>query len=76
MTSYEAHHTEKILDELSHGDEIMFNATFTYLPNSRHIPSGRHLNLVEMKQTGNRNSNIHVYMSPEEDEWFFEKLSG
>jgi hypothetical protein len=64
------------LDKLKHGDEIEFNATFQYLRNSRNIPVGRHLNIIEFNFTGRHNPDIHVYMSEDEDAWFFHDLSG
>lgn len=64
------------MDKLKHGDEIEFNATFQYLRNTRNIPVGRHLNVIEFNFTGRKNPDIHVYMSEDEDSWFFHDLSG
>lgn len=49
----------------------MFNATFEILRNIRNIPIGRHLNIIEFNLTNVHNPDIHVYMSHEEDLWFF-----
>ncbi len=49
----------------------MFNATFQELRNTRNIPIGRHLNIIEFNFTQVHNPDIHVYMSHDEDTWFF-----
>lgn len=65
------------LDQLGHGDEVMFNATFTQP--SRSFPSGaanRHLHIVDLLKTGSNNQDVEVYMTKKEEEYYSSKVEG
>jgi hypothetical protein len=44
-----------VLDELKHGDEIIFNATFEEGKSLGEQVKNRHLNIVNLNKTGQRN---------------------
>jgi len=50
------HVFSSILDEVSHGDEIVFNATFKNLRRGQQkgIPEGRHFSILNIQKTGHR----------------------
>lgn len=47
-----------VLDELVHGDEITFNATFELNKEADDQSQNRYLQLVGLERTGNNNKNV------------------
>ena len=67
---------ERILDDLRHGDQIVFNATFMKSMKDNQVPQGRHLHLYDLNRTGLHDDNIQIYLKVEEEEWMESRVEG
>ena len=58
------------LSLLKHGDEIIFNATIHLMKKGVGVSEGKHLHLVDLKRTGKNDPKVHIFVSPQEIQWF------
>ena len=65
-TSSVAYDYFEVLDNLSHGDEIVFNGTIKIMKRAAHVDEGRHLHLISLNKTGAHDANIHIFTTDEE----------
>jgi hypothetical protein len=54
----------------------VFNGTFEEGKSLGNITKNRHLNIVNLEKTGERNSGIEVYLSREEEVEYQERIEG
>lgn len=67
----------QLFDNLSHGDEVIFNATFTK-PSKSLVEKAvnRHLHIVDISKTGKRKDDIHIYLTDSEQEYYEKNVEG
>lgn len=56
----------EILDNLKHGDEVIFNGTFKAMKKGDGVGMGRHFHLINLNVTGNNDPNTHIYINNKE----------
>ena len=65
-TSSVAYDYFEVLDNLSHGDEIMFNGTIKLMKRAAYVDEGRHLHLLSLNKTGAHDDKIRIFRTDEE----------
>ena len=53
----------QVLDQLKHGDEIIFNATFKSMKKGKGVSEARHFHLFDLNRTGKTNPQVKIYVT-------------